>query len=101
MRDGRTRVSGPGGFKRPRLKVKCGDLGGRNHRGEPCGCRELFKRGKPIERGSKVDPGARCKYHSGMLAGPTTQAGRERANKAGADALRRYWARYRQQRAMA
>jgi hypothetical protein len=99
MRDGRTRVSGPGGFKRPRLKVKCGDLGGRNHRGEPCGCRELFKRGKPIDRGAKVDPGARCKYHGGMLAGPKTPEGLARSIKAGADALRRYWARHRERAA--
>lgn len=101
MRDGRTRVSGPGGFRQPRLKVKCGDLGGRNHRGEPCGCRELFKRGKPIARGAAVDLKARCRFHGGMLAGPTTQAGRERANKAGAETLKRLWARRREQQGAA
>jgi hypothetical protein len=84
------RRSGPGGFKRPRLKVTCGDNGGKNRLGLPCGCRELFKRGKPIERGTKVDKGARCKYHGGMLAGPKTPEGWAKAIKAGTEALRRY-----------
>jgi hypothetical protein len=98
MREGRIRVSGPGGFKRPRLKVKCGDLGGRNRLGEPCGCRELYKRGKSIERGEPVDPGSRCKHHGGMLAGPKTPEGWARAIKAGCEALMRYRARRSQSR---
>jgi hypothetical protein len=90
MRDERIRLSGPGGYKRPRLKVSCGDLGGKNRHGLPCGIRELYKRGKPIERGADIDPGARCKYHGGMLAGPKTPEGWARAIKAGIEALERY-----------
>lgn len=89
MRNGRLRCSGPGGFKRPRLKVTCGDNGGRNRFGEPCRCKELFKRGKPLERG-KVDPKARCRFHGGMLAGPKTAEGWAKAIAAGRAALTRY-----------
>src|SRR6185295_12849463 len=90
MRYGRTRLCGPGGFKQPRLRRTCGENGGINRLGEPCGCRELFKRGQPIERGKPVDPGARCRFHGGMLAGPRTPEGWARAIKAGIEALARY-----------
>lgn len=92
MRGGRIRMSGPGGFKQPRLKRTCGENGGKNRLGLPCGCKELFKRGKPVERG-EVDKTARCKFHGGMLAGPKTPEGWARAIKAGIEALRRYRAR--------
>jgi hypothetical protein len=96
MRDGRIRFSGPGGFKQPRLNRTCGENGGRNRFGLPCGCRELFKRGKPVARGT-VDPKSRCRFHGGMLAGPKTPEGWARAIKAGTEAL----ARYRRHRAAA
>jgi hypothetical protein len=87
---GLPRMKGSGGYKRPRLKTTCGDNGGKNRLGLPCRCKELFKRGKPIERGAAVDKGARCKYHGGMLAGPKTPEGWARAIKAGIEALTRY-----------
>lgn len=89
MRYGRIRYSGPGGFKQPRLKVTCGDHGGKNRLGLPCGCKELFKRGKPVDR-YNIDPKARCRFHGGMLAGPKTPEGRKRATEAGIKALERY-----------
>jgi hypothetical protein len=97
MRLLRIRLKGPGGHKQPRLKVTCGDHGGKNRLGEPCKCKELFKRGKPIDRYKPVDRGARCRFHGGMLAGPKTPEGWARAIKAGIEAL----TRYRKQRAEA
>jgi hypothetical protein len=54
---GLPRMKGSGGYKRPRLKTTCGDNGGRNRLGLPCRCKELFKRGKPIERGAAIKAG--------------------------------------------
>jgi len=81
MKNGRVRMCGPGGFKQPRLKVTCGDNGGRNRLGQPCGCRQLFKRGRPADR-MNPDPKARCRFHGGMLAGPKTSEGWRRAIRA-------------------
>ncbi len=83
------RMCGSGGYKQPRLKHTCGDNGGKNRLGLPCGCKELFKRGKPVPRGT-IDKTARCRFHGGMLAGPKTPEGWARAIKAGIEALRRY-----------
>lgn len=92
------RTSGPGGYKQPRLKRTCGDNGGKNRLGLPCGCKELFKRGKPADR-KNPDPKARCRFHGGMLAGPKTPEGWARAIKAGIETLRRYRERQRNARA--
>lgn len=89
MRNGRIRFSGPGGFKQPRLKTTCGDNGGRNRLGLPCGCRELFKRGKPVERGA-IDRTSRCRFHGGMLAGPVTPQGKAKAVQAMRDGYERW-----------
>src|SRR5262245_11609796 len=83
------RMCGSGGYKQPRLKRTCGENGGKNRFGQPCRCKELFKRGKPVPRG-QVDPTSRCRFHGGMLAGPKTPEGWARAIKAGIEALRRY-----------
>jgi len=91
------RTSGPGGYKQPRLKRTCGENGGRNRFGQPCRCKELFKRAVPVPRG-QVDPTARCRFHGGMLAGPKTPEGRLKAAQAGTEALRRYRARLAQSR---
>lgn len=69
-----------GWMRKPRLTVKCGDNGGRNRLDLPCGCRQLFRRGKPDSKG-------RCKFHGGMLTGPKTPEGRARADLAGTLAL--------------